>query len=53
MAGQCEHCEYIGCCPRLESGYCDGGAYSFKAEDGRVWRLVEVSPAAEPDEEAG
>ncbi|WP_431274260.1 hypothetical protein ACQ858_19715 [Variovorax ureilyticus] len=31
---QCQHCEYIGSCPFLESGDCEGGAYSYTVEGG-------------------
>lgn len=49
MAGQCEHCDYIGACPYLESGDCEGGPHSFMVEDGRVYMLTEM-PADEVPE---
>jgi hypothetical protein len=39
---KCQNCEYIGGCPHLESGDCEGGPYSYTVEDGRCYQWIKV-----------
>ena len=49
MSNQCKNCEYIGACPHLDYGSCEGGPHNFIVEDGKVYMLTPRSELFESE----